>query len=72
MCLAVPARVTELLPDQMVKVSLDGVMKDISIALVDDIAVGDYVVVHVGYALAKISPQEAEETLALLQEAARA
>jgi hydrogenase expression/formation protein HypC len=71
MCLAIPARVAELLPDDMAKVSLDGVMKDISIALLDDVAIGDYVVVHVGYALAKIDPAEAQETLALLQEAAR-
>ncbi len=54
MCLAVPARVTALLPDGMAKVSLDGVLKDVSLAFVDDVAVGDYVVIHVGYALAKV------------------
>ncbi len=66
MCLAIPVRVVELLPDDMAKVSLDGVVKTISTALVEDVEVGDYVVLHVGYALAKIDPEEAERTLALL------
>ena len=52
------------------RVTLGGVSKEISIALVDDVAVGDYVVVHVGFALSKIDPREAQETLALLAEAA--
>ena len=54
MCLAIPVQVTELLPDDMAKVSLDGVTKVVSTALVEDLEVGDYVVLHVGYALAKI------------------
>ncbi|CAN2535328.1 Hydrogenase+maturation+protein+HupF/HypC [Methylocapsa aurea] len=70
MCLAIPARVEELLPDQMARVSVDGVGKIISIALVDDLTIGDYVVLHVGYALAKIDEDEAMATLALLREAA--
>lgn len=70
MCLAIPAQVTEVLPDGMAKVSLDGVSKVISVALLDDVAPGDYVVLHVGYALAKIDAAEAERTLALLAEAA--
>ena len=49
------------------KVSLDGVIKIVSIALVDDVQVGDYVVLHVGYALAKIDAEEARATLELLQ-----
>ena len=70
MCLAIPAQVTELLPDDMARVTLDGVTIDVSIALVEDVAVGDYVVVHVGFALAKINEAEAQETLALLAEGA--
>ncbi|MFB9950656.1 HypC/HybG/HupF family hydrogenase formation chaperone [Rhizobium puerariae] len=70
MCLAIPVQVKEVLPDNMAKVTLDGVSKIISTALVDDIEVGDYVVLHVGYALAKIDPEEAERTLALIREAA--
>ncbi len=48
------------------KVSLGGIIKEISIALIDDPRPGDYVVLHVGYALAKIDEAEAERTLALL------
>jgi hydrogenase expression/formation protein HypC len=70
MCLAIPVQVKEVLPDHMAKVTLDGVSKVISIALVDDVQVGDYLVLHVGYALAKIEPEEAERTLALLREMA--
>ena len=70
MCLAIPLQVIELLPDQMARVSLDGVMKTISIALVEDVTPGDYVIVHCGHALSRIDPVEAERTLALLAEAA--
>lgn len=69
MCLAVPALVTELLPDNMAKISLDGVSMPISTALVKNVAVGDYVIVHVGYALSKVDPDEARRTLDLLDEA---
>jgi hydrogenase expression/formation protein HypC len=69
MCLAIPALVRELLPDGMARVGLDGVVKEISTALVPDVRVGDYVVVHVGYALTKIDAAEAERTLSLLAEA---
>jgi hydrogenase expression/formation protein HypC len=70
MCLAIPVQVKEVLPDGMAKVTLDGVSKIISTALVEDVRVGDYLVLHVGYALAKIDPEEAEHTLALIREAA--
>jgi hydrogenase expression/formation protein HypC len=72
MCLAIPALVTELLPNDMARVSLDGVTKEISLALVEGVAVGDYVILHVGYALARLDAAEAERTLALLDEAAMA
>lgn len=70
MCLAIPARVIELLPEDMARVSLDGVSKIVSIALVENVAIGDYIVLHVGYALAKIDEAEAKRTLELLREAA--
>ena len=70
MCLALPARVVELHDDQMATVSLEGIRKKISLALVDDVAAGDFVLVHVGYALHKVSPEEAERTLALFAEMA--
>ena len=68
MCLAIPAEVTALLDDDMARVSIDGVGKIISVALIEDLKVGDYVIIHVGYALTKIDPDEAQRTLALLAE----
>lgn len=65
MCLAIPARIVELLDGDACRVDLGGVRKEISLALVDDAAVGDYVIVHVGYALTKLDREEAESTLAL-------
>jgi hydrogenase expression/formation protein HypC len=62
-------QVTELLPDDMARVSLDGVTKVVSTVLVEDLEVGDYVVLHVGYALAKIDPEEAARTLELFEQA---
>jgi hydrogenase expression/formation protein HypC len=71
MCLAIPARVVELLPGQRAVVELGGVRKDISIDLVDDAQVDDYVIIHVGYAIGKIDPEEAQRTLALFAELAQ-
>ena len=68
MCLAVPARVVERLPDEMARVELGGVIQLVSLALVDEVEVGDYVIVHVGYALNKLDPEEAARTLALFAE----
>ena len=70
MCLAIPIRVEALLPEQMARVTLGGVSKVVSIALVEDVRVGDYVLLHVGYALTRLDPEEAERTLALMREAA--
>ena len=69
MCLAIPARVVEIAADDQAIVDLGGVRKDISLALVEDVKVGDYVIVHVGYALTRLDPDEAEKTLALMAEA---
>ena len=67
MCLAVPARVIALDPaNDMATVALGAVTKKISLALVENTEVGDYVLVHVGYALGRISPEGAERTLALI------
>jgi hydrogenase expression/formation protein HypC len=68
MCLAMPVRVTELLADDRAKVDLGGIQKEISLALVDDVEVGDYVILHVGFALGKLDRAEAEKTLALFAE----
>lgn len=68
MCLAIPARVAEVLENDMAIVDVGGVRKTISLALVDGVAVGDYVIVHVGYALNRLDPEEAAKTLALFAE----
>lgn len=70
MCLAVPALVTALLPDDRATVSLGGVTSTCSLELVEGVAIGDYVIVHVGYALSRLDAEEAERTLALLAEVA--
>ena len=68
MCLALPVKVVEVGPGDSAVVDLGGVRKDISLALLDGGQVGDYVILHVGYALSKLDPQEAEKTLALFAE----
>jgi hydrogenase expression/formation protein HypC len=65
MCLAVPVQVVELLPGEMARVDAGGVRKEVSLALVDGVAIGDYVILHVGYALQKLDADEAARTLAL-------
>ena len=68
MCLAIPAQVIELVDIEHAMVDMGGVRKTISTALVDDLQVGDYVIVHVGYALNRLDPEEAAETLRLIAE----
>lgn len=68
MCLAVPALVVALLPNEQAMVNLGGIRKSVSVALVAGVQVGDYVVVHVGHAIGVIDPEEAAQTLALFAE----
>ena len=68
MCLAIPACVEKLVAEDNAIVNLGGVRKEISLALVENIIVGDYVIVHVGYALQKLDPLEAEQTLIMFNE----
>lgn len=70
MCLAIPAEVVELRDNDVAVVDLGGVRKTISLALVEGVAIGDYVIVHVGYALNRLDPEEAQRTLALFAELA--
>jgi hydrogenase expression/formation protein HypC len=65
MCLAIPVQVVKLLPGENAVVDAAGVQKEISLALVQDVAVGDYVILHVGYALQKLDEDEARRTLEL-------
>ncbi len=68
MCLAIPAEVIAVDGD-VAQVSVGGIIKTASLALLDEVNVGDYVLLHVGYALNKIDPGEAEKTLQLFAEA---
>ncbi|HEY0845760.1 MAG TPA: HypC/HybG/HupF family hydrogenase formation chaperone [Noviherbaspirillum sp.] len=68
MCLAIPVRVVEVRPDQKAVVDLAGVRKEISTALVDSVAVDEYVIVHVGYAIGKVDADEAQRTLELFNQ----
>ena len=71
MCLAVPARVVECLEGDRALIDLEGVRMDISIELLDDVHPGDYVIVHVGYAIGKLDEQEALATLEAMAAMAR-
>jgi len=70
MCLALPARIISINQStDTAMVALGEVNVEVSLALVDDVHTGDFVLIHVGYALNKISQDEAEETLKLFAEA---
>ena len=70
MCLAIPAKIIALdTTNDRATVTVDNVQVEVSLALVDDIIIGDYVLVHVGYALNKIDQDEALKTIALFAEA---
>ena len=68
MCLAIPVRVVELTGNDNALVDIGGVKKEISVALIESVAPGDYVIMHVGFAINSIDPAEAERTLALFEE----
>ncbi len=71
MCLAVPGKIVEIdssADPVMAKVSFGGVEKQICLEWLPDAVVGDYVLVHVGFAISKVDEKEAVETLRLLQE----
>jgi hydrogenase expression/formation protein HypC len=73
MCLALPARVVNLVADaETAVVDLGGVRKTISVALVPEAQVGDYVIVHVGHAIGVLDQEEAARTLMLFAELAKA
>ncbi len=69
MCLALPVRVVELRTGEVALVDAGGVQKEVSVALLDAVEPGDYVIVHVGHALTRLDPEEAERTLATFAEA---
>ena len=68
MCLAIPTRIKSLLAQERAIVDLGGIEKEISVALLEDVSIGDYVIVHVGYALTKLDEVEAKKTLELFNQ----
>jgi hydrogenase expression/formation protein HypC len=68
MCLAIPVRIETVEPNDLAIVNIGGIRKTISVALIDEVAVGDYVILHVGYALNKLDKEEAQKTLELFGE----
>lgn len=70
MCLAVPVEVVEVMADELAVVNIGGIRSRVSTALVEDVAEGDYLIVHVGHAIARLDVAEAERTLALFREIA--
>lgn len=68
MCLAIPAKILELLDDHMAQVSIMGTTREISLDLTPSAQQGDYVLVHAGFAIEIVDEQYARETLAVIQE----
>jgi len=71
MCLAIPGRVEEITTDGLIRVgrvNFGGVVKSVCLDCVPDVEVGDYTIVHVGFAISKIDEKTAQETLALFRE----
>ena len=70
MCLAVPALV-ERIDGDYAEVDFGGVKKKVCVSLLPDLKVGEYVIVHTGYAIESMKPEEAKKTLALFEEMAQ-
>jgi hydrogenase expression/formation protein HypC len=66
MCLSVPGKVVEI-QNNMAKVEVGGVLREVSMDVCPDAAVGDYVLIHTGFAIQKLDEKEALETLDLLK-----
>lgn len=72
MCLAIPAKIIEIVDEenQIAKVEVGGVKRNINIGMLerDEVHIGDYVLIHVGFAMSKVDEKEAEATLQLLRD----
>ncbi len=68
MCLAVPVRVVAIEEDGWGQVEVSGVQRRVSLRLVPEVGPGDYVLLHAGYAIARVDEEEARETLRLIEE----
>ena len=69
MCLAIPSMIVKI-EDEMATIDVDGVTRSASLLLVEDARVGDWVIVHAGFAIRKVDEEAAQESLKYLREAA--
>ena len=69
MCLAIPSKITAI-DNEMATIDVDGVQRSASLMLLEDATVGDFVIVHAGFAIKKLDEASAMETIRLLKEAA--
>jgi hydrogenase expression/formation protein HypC len=69
MCVAVPGEILALQPDGTAEVDFGGTRRTVSLALLGEAAEGEFVIVHAGFAMHKVDPAEARETIALFREA---
>ena len=67
MCLAVPMKLLNI-DGEFGKADLGGVVKEVSLSLIEDVKIGDYVLIHAGFAIQKIDEEEALKTISLLKE----
>ena len=70
MCLAIPGKIVEIIDvaNNLAKIEIGGVRRVVNIGMLDNIVLGDYVLIHVGFAMSKIDEKEAHETLEILRE----
>ena len=68
MCLAIPSKITKI-QNNMATIDVEGVQREASLLLLEDARVGDYVIVHAGFAIQRLDEAAAQETLDLLREA---
>ncbi|MEZ5199436.1 MAG: HypC/HybG/HupF family hydrogenase formation chaperone [Bacteroidales bacterium] len=67
MCLSIPAKV-ETIEGDMAVVSVGGTKYNASLQMLDDVSIGDYILLHTGFAIQKLSPEEAKESLKVFEE----
>lgn len=72
MCLAIPSKIVDINENGIATIDVDGVRRTTSLLLLEDAAVGDYVIVHAGFAINKVDEEAAKESLRYLKEAAAA
>jgi hydrogenase expression/formation protein HypC len=69
MCLGIPGQIVELVDEQhhIAKAEVSGVRRNVNVGLLDDVGVGDWVLIHVGFAMSKIDQEEARQTREFLE-----